>query len=103
MKKLRIIRNEEAKRFARCSCCNYTNNLNLNDETLIETLGLNKKTRTMFYTPDDQIVCEYCSNPDKQFYEVDNKTKTTMTQMGELEKELAKWNNILKQEGFLDI
>jgi|SRR5688572_21751201 len=109
MKKHRKIYNKEALWSARCNCCNYSNNLKLNDEALTETLGRNKKTRTMYYV-DDKVLCSYCAYPFSQAKEVDEKKKTHLTDIGSLELEenrrralTEEWNARLKAEGFLDI
>jgi len=98
------ISNKELLSNARCECCNFSNAF-LHDELLVKYTGNPNNTKRLrpMYLIDDKILCNYCYFPNKQYNELNEKTKTNHTDLGELEIELAKWNNILKQEGFLDI
>ena len=99
---MKKIYNKEFLWNARCTCCNYSNSGD-HDPFLQETLGSNKKTRTMYVDKDDSILCEYCIKPEKHYNEVNNKTKKSIIDPGELEKEIAYWNNILKEEGLEEV
>lgn len=100
---LRKIRDRELLWGARCTCCNYSNNLELNDPLLTGYLGNNKKTRVMYLDDSDDIICTYCAYPDKQFQELNQKSKKTLASLGDFEVELAKWNNLLAEEGLKEI
>ena len=99
---MKKISNKELLLNARCETCNHSNS-GQHDDVLLETLGKNKKIRPMYLSKEDKIYCSYCTFPEKQYHEVNNKTKKSIIDPGELEKEIAYWNNILKEEGLEEV